>query len=283
VREVDPMKRIAFVILVLAAVPLIAQQGKEFVPECTLPFDQVAAKQDFDEVCGIDGTGATDPKVLQNHAKNNFCATGDPVLVTFASFKKLETLVEDPTKGLGPHFSVPKTRDKLVNIAYKTSEGESASEGTIVTLAAFIQEAHFADTSSGEDVNCSMKGAENNDVHIALAQSGKETDECKSVTAEMSPHYRPPLWAEKVLNSIKNPVRITGQLMFDASHHPCSGAKRPNPLRMSSWEIHPVYNIEVCKKASLASCKADNDTVWESLDAYMNPATKIHKEDAEGQ
>lgn len=170
-----------------------------------------------------------------------------------------------------------------MNIGYKTTEGETAGEGTIVTFAAFIEEAHFADVASGEDVNCSMKGAPNNDVHIALARSAGETDECKSVTAEMSPHFRPPLWAEKVLNSIKNPVRITGHLMFDASHHPCADGKRPNPKRMSSWEIHPVYNVEVCRKASLASCKADDDSVWQSLDDFMNPAAKTVKEDAEPQ
>lgn len=275
-------RRLTLGLLVLScAVSLFAQKGSPFNPACDLPFDQDAVRHDFDEVCGIDGTGANAAKVLQNHAKNNFCATGDPVLVTFASFKKLEALVEDPVKGLGPHFTVPTTREKLEKIGYMTSEGETAAEGTIVTLAAFIEEAHFADTDSGEDVNCTMPDPPNNDVHIALASTGSQTDECKSVTAEMSPHYRPPLWAEKVLNSIKKPVRITGHLMFDASHHPCSGTKRPNPKRMSSWEIHPVYNIEVCTKASLASCKADDDTVWQSLDDFMNPKSHTKKEDAD--
>jgi hypothetical protein len=278
------LHRFALVLLVVfSAFPLFAQKGTSFEPACDLPFDQDAVRHDFDDVCGVDGTGANAPKILQNHAKNNLCATGDPVLFTFVSFQKLEALVEDPGKGLGPTFTVPKTRAKLVNIGYMTTGGEQAGEGTIVTLAAFIEEAHFADVGSGEDVNCSTKGAESNDVHIALANVSGQTDECQSVTAEMSPHYRPPLWAEKVLNSIKRPVRITGQLMFDASHHPCSGTKRPNPKRMSSWEIHPVYNVEVCTRDSLARCKADDDSVWQSLDAFMNPAAKTVKEDAETQ
>jgi hypothetical protein len=276
------LRRFTLALLItFSALPLFAQTGKPFKPACDLPFHQDAVKHPFDDVCGIDGTGANAPKVLQNEAKNNFCAKGDPVLLTFASFANLEALVEDPDKGLGPHFTVPTSRDKLVNIGFKAPGGKTAGEGTVVAVAAFIDEAHFADVGSGEDVNCSMKGAPDNDVHIALADVANQTDECKSVTAEMSPHFRPPLWAENVLNSIKNPVRITGHLMFDASHHPCSGASRPNPKRMSSWEIHPVYNVEVCKKNILASCKADDDTVWQSLDDFMNPAAKTVKEDAE--
>jgi hypothetical protein len=30
--------------------------------------------------------------------------------------------------------------------------------------------------------------------------------------------------------------------------------KRHNPARFTSWEIHPVYNIEVCKIESTSSC-----------------------------
>ena len=41
------------------------------------------------------------------------------------------------------------------------------------------------------------------------------------------------------------------------------------------------YNVEVCLKASLSSCKADDDSVWQSLDDFMNPAAKTVKEDAE--
>jgi len=272
------MKRLVFVIATLTVMPLFAQQGQEFAPGCELPFDQIAVHQDFDDVCGIAGAGTQAPLLLQNRVKNNFCATGDPVLLTFTSFKKLQTLVEKP-ENLGPKYREPDTRDKLQNINYTTTEGETAGEGTLVTFAAFIEEAHFADTDKGEGVNCKMGGAENNDVHIALASRANETDECKSVTAEMSPHFRPPLWAERPLNSIGRPVRITGQLFFDASHHPCSGNKRPNPKRVSSWEIHPVYNIEVCKKTTLASCKADDDGVWESFDEFMNPAKTIRKED----
>jgi hypothetical protein len=35
--------------------------------------------------------------------------------------------------------------------------------------------------------------------------------------------------------------------------------------RQSSWEIHPVYGIDVCKGKNLANCRAGNDSVWEPL------------------
>jgi len=37
-------------------------------------------------------------------------------------------------------------------------------------------------------------------------------------------------------------------------------------------QIHPVYAIDVCKKKSLTSCKADNDSVWTPLDLAIFPA-----------
>ena len=50
---------------------------------------------------------------------------------------------------------------------------------------------------------------------------------------------------------------------------------RPNPNRISVWEIHPVYQFDVCKNTTLASCKADAD-VWIPLDKW-HP----HEEDLE--
>lgn len=81
----------------------------------------------------------------------------------------------------------------------------------------------------------------------------------------MSPHFRPLVWeaarpnptstAEHPkppiprLNEVKRPVRIEGQLLFDASHHVCVNGTPGNgdPARVSSWEVHPVDDIRVCK------------------------------------
>jgi hypothetical protein len=65
-------------------------------------------------------------------------------------------------------------------------------------------------------------------------------------------------------------VRITGQLFFDGSHHPkpCSGslANTGDPVRATSWEIHPIYSIEICREGT--TCMHAND--WEPLPAFEN-------------
>lgn len=48
---------------------------------------------------------------------------------------------------------------------------------------------------------------------------------------------------EPLLNGL--PVRVTGQLFFDASHGPCVGGRGSAPRPRSIWEIHPVYAIDV--------------------------------------
>lgn len=68
-----------------------------------------------------------------------------------------------------------------------------------------------------------------------------------------------------------HPVRVTGHLFFDASHKPCESDTDPtNPKRISLWEIHPVYAIDVCVNGTLASCPAANDSKWIPLDKWVN-------------
>jgi hypothetical protein len=86
--------------------------------------------------------------------------------------------------------------------------------------------------------------------------TAEEDDRCESLNAESSPHFRPETWKEIVRLNIspKRPPRITGHLFFDASPEPCRPNKRHSPNRFTSWEIHPVYNIEVCQFKSTSSC-----------------------------
>lgn len=276
------MKRLLVVVSVFVALPLLAQLNVEFKPKCDPPMPD-AKKQKFDDRCGIEGVGQKDQYLLQNKVKNRFCTNADhPALVTFASFKRLQAMVEDPGKGLGPKYSEPKTRTVLENIGYKTTKGATIGEGAIVRIAGWLHEARYSNVGKGEGVNCKLGGKKNNDIHIVVMPTKSEDDECMSLSAEMSPHYRPTLWAENILNGIHRPVRFTGQLFFDASHKPCHDDKRPTPSRFSNWEIHPVYNIEVCKLTSLKSCKADDDSVWMTLEDFENPAVKSKDEDDEG-
>jgi hypothetical protein len=114
------------------------------------------------------------------------------------------------------------------------------------------------------------------DMHlVVISSSNRETTpECNSVTVEISPHFRPEKWdADTILRANDHPLRFTGQLMYDAAHRPCLGSPpTPGfqaPSRVSSWEIHPVYAIDVCTKKSLNSCKANNDSVWTPLDQWQ--------------
>jgi len=163
-----------------------------FKPGCALPFDNAKTLGlSIDAKCGVAGCEDTDtPEAKQNHAKNNFCASGKPVTVTPDILEKLQGVFEADAvkKGIpfGGEKKLPPDRTLLKGyVVDKTSY----SEGLQVQMVAFIIESHSADLSSGENVNCSVKSdAKSNDIHIALG-SGWGADECTSVTAEMSPHF----------------------------------------------------------------------------------------------
>jgi len=71
------------------------------------------------------------------------------------------------------------------------------------------------------------------------------------------------------LNALKNKkvVRLSGQLFFDESHHACKNGRPGSgaPARISSWEIHPIYDIKVCKKSAVSDCSAEDASLWEAL------------------
>ena len=114
----------------------------------------------------------------------------------------------------------------------------------------------------GESVNCSHPGEEDNDIHIDLGQHSDD-DSCTSITAEISPHFRPGAWFDIVDAAFGDrPLRFTGPLFFDASHVPCKSGKHASPARASLWEIHPVYAIDVCQNIAKARCLASDESAW---------------------
>ena len=104
--------------------------------------------------------------------------------------RQLQADVAKPGSGItfGSDSQLPQNRSVLRNLP--TTAG-SFSEGKVVRITAFVIDAHGSNLSSGETVNCKQKGAENNDIHIVLGEKSPNDDECTSVTAEMSPHFRP--------------------------------------------------------------------------------------------
>lgn len=235
---------------------------------CTLPFDSIKQHHPIDDSCEADGAAKPNtPQSAQNDAKNNFCSTGTPVNIDFQTLQDLQNDASKPGSGItfGSDPQLPKDRSVLRDLP--TSKGP-LSEGQVVRIVAFVIDAHGSNLSGGESVNCKQNGAENNDIHIVLGepvgQKGPSSDECLSVTAEMSPHFRPEVWTPDALNQHNTHLyRFTGQLFFDASHRPCVGGKG-SPKRRSLWEIHPVYAVDICMDTN-NNCKIDSDENWVSF------------------
>jgi len=250
-----------------------------------LPFAAIEVKHPtIDNTCGLHGSpSATPNSQLQNSVKNNFCAQapqGKPETFTLQQLIDLQRNTHIPSG----HNLEPSNRDAL----------KALGEGKVIRVKAFLIEAHHADVGSGESVNCGGTTEEQNDVHIALGAQAT-SKECEGATAEITPHYRPASWNEighfeKFNPSTRKYVvdpgmasrlqahayRITGQLFFDASHTPCPCTTAncgSNPVRATLWEIHPVYEIEVCKAG--AQCNENSDADWVAFDTWWKGLAPI--------
>jgi hypothetical protein len=81
-----------------------------------------------------------------------------------------------------------------------------------------------------------------------------------------------------------DPVRITSYLFNDGSHpKPCfNGQRQPGqPGRVSSWKIHPIYGIDVCRKKSLSNCKPWRESDWMTLEQWLEENAE-DEDDPEG-
>jgi hypothetical protein len=254
---------------------------------CALPYDGRA--RPIDSSCGHCGQSAlTGDKLTaefsQNFAKNNLCASSETVTpVTVDDFKRLQLFVDqlrDFPYG-NPHaggFGPPLDRSPLQSAPLVN--GKQLKEGLVVQYVGFMIEEHYSpssSSSSGESVNCNDTDQPSVDIHIALGdrqerlskhanEDEKNSKLCPTITAEMIPHYRPDDWEYSQLESISDRrVRVVGQLFFDGSHRPCDDPHRAttDPKRISSWEIHPIYAIDVCKRGS--GCDPQTNSDWESV------------------
>jgi hypothetical protein len=276
------MKALPLLVFVNALMP-----GADFkLPAgCTLPFAAIAPKTDAMGSCGnngsgLNGTAAPLAKVLEDNAKNNFCADpSKPVTVDFVILRNMQA--KSPDKKPLEDATHP-SRASLKNFFPVGSQ--KIGEGTVVRLKAMIKDAHVSDCSTGsigEEVNCKLLGVEHNDFHIPLLDPSKPSpaaqDECTSVTAEMSPHFRPDAWNLIDLKTpTANPVRVTGPLFFDDSHEVCemSGGtvtRSVNPKRSSLWEIHPVYGLDVCSSNDPSKCDVNSSSaaMWTPYDQWV--------------
>ena len=255
------MKKGMIVLLVLAA-PML---GASFKPPCKLPFAAISSKQPIDSECAVSGSPKNTPALAaQDTAKDNFCAAGTPVVLTFEVYPGLQAAAESALGGAS--YEPPANRSMLHDLY--TWNNKKIGEGTLASVVGYVESAHYSDVGDGESVNCELKGDQNNDIHIPIVQVAG-ADECSSVTAEISPHYRPGVWTATNVNKPKVPLRFTGQLLFDAEHRPCRGTTVEEPKRQSVWEIHPVYAIDVCTANTISACQGDDAKAWIPLDAWL--------------
>jgi hypothetical protein len=250
-----------------------------FQPGCSLPYNAQPEHHTIDAQCPATGTTpSTMPAGQeQNQHKNDLCEDASaPTPVSIATFQKLQDAVEADGSfhfGSDPALNSNASRAVLVSLQTVDANGNPADlgEGKVVTLEAFVLHAKHDDVPllnpvyHGESVNCKKDDTDFNDIHIALGE-GTSDPECKSVTAEIIPHLRPATWDRFDNDPKTSPsvtglpvkglkVRITGPLFFDASHkpRPCGSHGGSGPVRMSDWEIHPVYKIEVLEGGQFVS------------------------------
>lgn len=280
-----------FVTIIFIGIALAQQEpAKKFETELVeLPFARIAEQHEID--WGCPATGKADGNIYhyaQNAAKNNFTAKGTPVPLNFADFTRLQQASAKQIEAgkIVLQGKYPGDRTLLRNLI--KVRGKTIGEGSLVSLQAYVFNANYANTkysklsdgrpARGEAVDCDNPELDWNDIHIALSpDTNPRTDECTTITAEISPHYRPAVWSgfhdgqkpeiealipgmlkqriveNQTAGSRPLRLRLTGPLFYDASHQPCVFAgdkviERHSPERRSIWEIHPVYRIEVYDK-----------------------------------
>jgi hypothetical protein len=244
------------------------------------PFTDKPQRIDF--LCGNTGCFKGAANDQQNAMKNNLCAPATKLTpVTLKTFGDLGNASNnEPTI---PKGAPPPSRAKLPDII-TLGNGAKLGEGKTVTFIGFVLDARHSNVDrdspltkgNGESVQCNLLGCAYNDIHITLAEDPKETSLCKTIVAEIIPHYRPPAWelfdSPDYAAFLKtHPVKISGQLFFDGSHVACGsdGQAGFNPItkhadfeRLALWEIHPIYAIDVCKHTSTSQCTASDPNAW---------------------
>jgi hypothetical protein len=231
--------------------------------------------------CACTGKPKDEPELrvatnLQNSIKNNFSRdTSNPKVISINDMIRLQQRVNaipfaKLPRGNRDTIPNPQQRNRLTNI--NLGANRTFSEGDVITVAGFILGARHSNLDTGESVNCEETGCANNDIHIEVAAHrrnpaitlGKQMN-TEGVVAEISPRHRPLAWdtfdSDDYTSFFRShPVAFTGQLFYDASHHPGG-----EPNRAAVWEVHPVYAIWVCKNNNPQACplnKLNDESVW---------------------
>lgn len=265
----------------LVATVLLAVAGEQSAPRfalrvgCVLPYAAYAPTRDALHFCDNAGRRAGMPPPpladrLRLDAQNNLCAAASaPVPIALKEF----ALLPSP-----PRSDLATSRKSLARVAVLPGRTD-AGEGTVVRTAGIISTAHVTGCrepepgeAAGEAVTCHfMGGPKVSEIQLNLSpvSAPRETPGCDTIVAKLITHYRPIWWDDIDIKTPEAPVRITGQLFYDDSVESCQprasepavapGTRGP---RLTSWEIHPVYAIDVCIASAAADCDPSNGTLW---------------------
>lgn len=195
--------------------------------------------------CGQPGT----PQAVLNKTKRNEPgSSGGPIHLQLQDFEALQQQADDL---VGQRVSLTKAdRNKLRKLKIGHQQ---VGEGDFVEVQAFLVGNPHPNTS-GESVNCRLKGSANNDFHIPVAEQPDDT-EFQAVVVEMIPqnaNRKNREWTLAKLKSIEKqerPVLIRGQLFYDSEHEVNDdeeNVKGGQPKRFSLWELHPVTEFFAC-------------------------------------
>jgi hypothetical protein len=219
--------------------------------------------------CSPDGSS----HALMNQSKRTF-ATGAPVTLAFSDFSTLQDAA-DAVVEQGQEIA---DRSVIQNL---TVGSNTMGEGTAVQVVAFLASQPATPgphPNTGESVNCNLRGPADNDFHIPITEDANLT-EFDGIVAEMIPQGQDPgttrnpgwtLTKLKKLQTTQRMVKITGRLFYDNAHVVNGDAQNSvggQPRRFSLWEIHPISQFAVCKKAD-NSCSIDSDSDWTLLEDF---------------
>jgi hypothetical protein len=215
--------------------------------------------------------GCADPDTpdgLTNTLKRHVPTGTNAHLMTVADFASIQAQAE---KRVGTK-KASLTAAQHAKLKSLSVHGGSVSDGDLVMVVGYIVGDPHPNT--GESVNCGLKNASNNDIHITVAQEAG-SDEMDGFVVEMIPQDRLDSWNREALQGIeaaRKEVLVTGQLFYDSKHHVNDDPDNPvqgDPKRMSLWEVHPITAFAVCTAAK--TCDAKNASEWTQLESYSKP------------
>jgi hypothetical protein len=262
-------------LLATALLSLAGQSEPRFALRagCVLPYAAYAPARDAMHFCDNAGrrAGMAPPPLadrLRLDAQNNLCAaTSAPVPMALKEF----ALLPSP-----PSSQLATSRKSLARVVVLPGRAD-VGEGTVVRTVGLISKAHIVGCQdpapgdpAGSAVTCHfMGGPKISEIQLNLSPitSPSDTPDCQAVVAKLITHYRPIWWDDIDIKTPEAPVRITGQLFYDNQAEACGGrapssrAVGARPARLTRWEVHPVYGIDVCI-APEAGCDPMNGARW---------------------